>query len=233
MAVPVVETVATSGSSTNVSTCTVTMPSGVASGDLLVVSLSIAANRTITAPSGWTLVYNDLESSAPTRVATYYRVAGSSEPASYDWTVNIGTNFNASALRISGVNGTTPIDVSQNDTTASNSISPSVTTTGSDRLILRIFHMGRDRTFTQPTSHTKQTESAVGVACDQSTATITQSGAGATGTATWTVAGGGNDRSVHHVLAIAPPDGTSIRSPLIRGELTYPATLVGGRLICD
>jgi hypothetical protein len=230
MAVPVVETTATStGSGT---TITVTMPSGIVGGNLLVVGISFAYMRTISGvPSGWTLFRNDTDPSTEHRFATYYKVAGSSEPGSYDWTLSAGTNFNASAIRISGVDGTTPVNATAYDLTTSNKTSPSVPTTVADCLIVRYFSVGRDRTFTEPTSHTKVADTTTAAGCDHSVARITQSTAGDTGTALWTT-DSYTDGSIHHVFAIAPTSGGGgIRSPLIRGDLTYPATLVGGRLI--
>src|SRR2546425_2337450 len=81
------------------STLTITKPTGVVSGDLLIAAISVRAAAPAT-PSGWTLVWCQYSSSGsgsggstcpsgtPTvSLAVYRKVAGASEPASYSWTV--------------------------------------------------------------------------------------------------------------------------------------------------
>lgn len=206
MAAPAVATTEVSGGA-SATTLTVTMPAGISAGDLLLAHVSIGVNRTITAPSGggWNLVYDSLNVH---RCATYWKIAGGSEPASYDWTLDVGTTWNASALRITGAHASAPVEATAEDVTASNLTSPSVITLGPDRLIVRLFSMGRDRTFTEPSGYTKRTDALAGSSCDNSTATITQAVAGASGTAAWSLSGAA-DRSIHHALAIAPPASAS------------------------
>jgi hypothetical protein len=73
------------------STLTVPRPAVTAAGDVLVASVGarLSGASTIAAPSGWVLIRRD--SSAPgyrsLTQALYYKVAGSSEPASYSWSL--------------------------------------------------------------------------------------------------------------------------------------------------
>lgn len=69
---------------------TINKPSGVVSGDVMVASLGISGNVTVTAPSGWTLVRTVHNTIAPgddhsgsTTLAILSRTAGGSEPTSW------------------------------------------------------------------------------------------------------------------------------------------------------
>jgi hypothetical protein len=73
-----------SGASTT-SSFALNVPSGTLSGDMMIANIGTSnGTADVTPPSGWTKI------SAPTTTGTtqavYYRVAGSSEPASYTWT---------------------------------------------------------------------------------------------------------------------------------------------------
>src|SRR4051794_40587514 len=66
---------------------TITKPTGVVANDVLVAAISArgGTGTTITAPAGWTLIRRD-DSATVLAMATYSKVAGASEPASYQWT---------------------------------------------------------------------------------------------------------------------------------------------------
>lgn len=128
-----------------VSSLTVTKPSGAASGDLLLAFVEIRGDKSISsAPSGWTLLAaasgNTGSTNNDAKLATYYKVAGSSEPASYTWTQASSGDIAITIGAFTGVDTTTPIDVSGVTTTASQSstscAAPTVTTTGVNRLLV-------------------------------------------------------------------------------------------------
>ena len=81
-----VTTAATYGSSLALS-----RPATTASGDVLIASVyaRLAGSSTITPPSGWTLIRRDSSTSGYSSLtqALYYKVAGSSEPTSYAWSL--------------------------------------------------------------------------------------------------------------------------------------------------
>lgn len=69
---------------------TINKPSGVVSGDLMIASLALSGNVTVTAPSGWTLtrtIHKTIspgdEHSGSTTLAILTRTAGGSEPSSW------------------------------------------------------------------------------------------------------------------------------------------------------
>jgi hypothetical protein len=205
MALPVVESVATGGNATPTSPLSVPLPSGISSGDLLIVFVSNGSSRTATTPTGWTLVAGTSNSGGFYRV--YQRIADGTEGSTLSVTLSNTANFNSVAFRISGHNATTPVNVSATDNTSNNVVSPSVTTTVENCLVLRMQGIARDRTFTVPTSHTLQGTATTGGLCDISVASIAQSTSGSTGAATWTVSGGSADFTSHIVAAIAGASG--------------------------
>jgi hypothetical protein len=141
MAAPVVESSATGG--TNGSTLTLNKPTGTQEGDVLVAW--IVGQSTTSAPSGWTVIdsvdFN--ESPLSDSLTTLYKVAGASEPSSYDFSQSGGIG---GIVRVSGADTTTPINASaipsvtrpKNNFIQTVFTTGSVTTTEDDCLILRL-----------------------------------------------------------------------------------------------
>lgn len=68
----------------------ITKPASTAEGDLMLAQIAVnAAGRAITAPAGWTSMYNYDDNSH--EAAFYYKYAGGSEPANYTWSVDGGS----------------------------------------------------------------------------------------------------------------------------------------------
>lgn len=65
---------------------TMTKPTGVASGDVLVAFIT-ANDQTVTAPSGFTSIETAQGGTGPFRGSSFYKVAGGSEPADYSFSV--------------------------------------------------------------------------------------------------------------------------------------------------
>jgi len=103
MTTPVVESVASSNEGSNVTTHTVTMPSGVVSGDLLVALLAVDGTPVITF-SGWTQLWDDSQGTA-VQGAGYYRVSDGTEGADETFTTDASQQSAHVVLRISGDNG--------------------------------------------------------------------------------------------------------------------------------
>src|SRR3990167_2666554 len=83
-----------------VNTITVNKPAGVLSGDLLIAYIS----KTMygvgdLAPSGWTLIRTDSNSSC-CRSGIYYKVATSSEPASYTWNIAGSETYGIGTIQV-------------------------------------------------------------------------------------------------------------------------------------
>jgi hypothetical protein len=79
-------------------TLTISKPSGVISGDVMLAFFYINPNgQTVTPPSGWTLIANTTYGGNDTAYAAY-KIAGSSEPTSYSWTVSGGNGAWGAAI---------------------------------------------------------------------------------------------------------------------------------------
>jgi hypothetical protein len=188
-------------------TVTITRPTGVVSGRLMVAVLAWN-NRTLSSvPSGWTLAASTVGSFF--KVAAYWKVAGGSEPASYNWGFSASVTAVGAILHYSGADATTPID----DADTSNGVSvtsfdaPTSTTTGADRTIVRGVSYDSVRTITFPSgpaSRVDQKDTGSGLAalgvCEEA-----QASAGPTTTRTWTWNSTTSTAGV--TLAIAPAAG--------------------------
>jgi len=89
-------------------------PSGVSNGDLVVVMLSLTATTDlVTPPSGFQEIANTMygatSGSGPRKWAAFWKIAGSSEPATYDFTHTSTDTCLAVAVRYSGVDSKSPV----------------------------------------------------------------------------------------------------------------------------
>ena len=195
----------------------------------MVASIAVRPNTTtITAPSGWTLVRRtDNTSTNPNSLATYYRVAGSSEPTSYTWTLGSSAGAAGGIQSFSGVNTANPIDVEggQNTANALTLTAPGVTTASTYEMLVTSHAFASSATFTNPTGMTE--------AFDKASVTVPNSGgeaiegnyqlltaAGATGSKTAT-ASGDADAGNAHTLALNGITLTPL--PTAPGNLTASA----------
>lgn len=94
---------------TNTSSLTITKPTGVASGHVLVAVIT-SDSTTPTAPSGWVHFGGGLHGSASWNNNLYYKVAGGSEPSNYTWTVGTSGPSAGCVNAFSGVDTTDVID---------------------------------------------------------------------------------------------------------------------------
>jgi len=123
-------------------TLTINVPAGTLGGDLMVAGIAIRpTSATITAPAGWTLQRRQNNTNPnDSSLAIYYRVAGTSEPASYVWTFSASTGSAGGISSYSGVNTTSPINVEAPATTGATSTTsftaPSVTTTVANTMVV-------------------------------------------------------------------------------------------------
>src|SRR5579863_2864485 len=87
---------------------TLTKPSTVVSGHTMVAAYFSTITSAPTAPSGWTLIRLDTSCGIFGTMASYYKVAGASEPANYTWTLASG--YHSAALIDVGVTSANPVD---------------------------------------------------------------------------------------------------------------------------
>ncbi|MDI6799150.1 MAG: hypothetical protein QMD53_00455 [Actinomycetota bacterium] len=140
---------------------TISRPGSTASGDLLLAGIAVneAETSTITPPSGWTFIQR-IDNASDVGLATYYKVAGASEPISYDFGVDkAGSAIRASGgiTAYSGVNTVSPIDViGSNSGDSSIAVAPSVTTTAAGDMVVALFGVGDKPEFSTPAGMTER-----------------------------------------------------------------------------
>lgn len=194
MAAPVYEAADDQGTgATGTDTVTVTKPTNLANGDVVVIiAAQTDGGTTATGPAGFTEL-SEFNSNANLCQVVYYKVItdAASEPADYTVTFSAsGDTIAIIAARISGTDST-PVDVSGNateDTAVIFHDVPQLTTTVDETLLLGAFAGRRVANFGwfQPTGYTEQREEFFdgGDACRLHVCTITQATAGATGAVT-------------------------------------------------
>jgi hypothetical protein len=193
---------------------TVPKPAGAAAGDLLLATVDVRGVPAITAPAGWTQVQTNTAGTA-IRKATFWRLAGASEPASYTWRFSKALNAVGSILAYDGVSATSPIQASSGQANAASTsiAAPALTTTSPDALVVGLFGLAKRATIAPPTNMVERSEvvtptSVTTVAATAETADRVQARAGDTGAQVATANSGG--QSVGQLVALTA---AAARSP--------------------
>ena len=176
----------TSGS---VTSYTVSLPTGIVAGNLLIAVVGNNGDRTHTWPAGWTELTDDLNGSISSATIGY-RVANGSEGASITVTASSAAPSAHVAVRITGSFGT-PVasSVATGSSTAPDS---SVVSRGNGRLYLAIFG-GRNNSFTinsPPSGYTTSRSSITGSA--SAAIAFLQSSAATSDPSAWSLSGSCN-----------------------------------------
>ena len=140
---------------------TIERPATTAAGDVLVASVNarLSSSASISAPAGWSLIRQD--SSAPgyrsLTQALYYRVAGASEPAGYDWSLSSASSATGAVLDFKNVDRTTPIDAHSGAFMPSTRFptAPSITTTVPGDIVVGFFAMSASKRISPPSEMTE------------------------------------------------------------------------------
>ncbi len=98
---PVIQTTATSKEDTSSTSHTITLPSSIAAGDLIVIVVSIRNGRTLTTPTGYTQLYKAGEGGGAITHAVYYKSAAGGETTA-TLAVAVGASGAHVSYRISG-----------------------------------------------------------------------------------------------------------------------------------
>lgn len=165
---------------TTASSITITKPTSTASGDVLIAIVYASSQGiTITAPDGFTAIPNcSISTSSPSMtLGAYYKVAGGSEPASYEFSFSASVSVTRGVMSAwTAVNGSPVIVGSNCQVNSSSTVCPvpAVTAqTGGARSIIYAISFA-SATSTPPSGYTEL--------FDQFTATGTFTGAYATST---------------------------------------------------
>jgi hypothetical protein len=180
------ESVTDSVNPTAATTLTIPKPANTSQGDVLVscVSLSGGSIGSSGVPSGWTLLADVTGQPFNPRVYGYYKVATSSEPASYSWTTS-STASGGSITRYSGASGVdTAATLAFSSVAASSGSVPGVTTTTPNAMLVGCMSVNSSSvTLTSPTGMSQAIETG---ARKFEFADGIQATAGASGAKTWT-----------------------------------------------
>jgi len=204
-------------SSTSTTTVTVTRPASVVTGNLMVAQVSIRSNAAITAPAGWTTIGNLRTNGATMEQRIYYRVATAADTAAttYQWSWTGNADATAGILAYSGVDATSPFDVtpSDNANTGTTATATGLTTTQANDMLIAYYaaqgQSGPAVTMTQDTGqgmteeYNQQSGSGPSSRIRQVGADGAQAAVGATGNKTATIST--STPWVSHLVALMPP----------------------------
>jgi type II secretory pathway pseudopilin PulG len=197
------QSVATASVPSNAIGVTVNKPSGTAAGDLLIACFVSDGSwgTTLSAitfpppkPNDWKLIQGGAANPSGNTpcFGVWYKIAGASEPATYTFACSSPQELYIAILRYTGHDPTTPINASAiaNSGGSTTPTAPNVTTTVDGCRILRAFGADDDDTpYTSPAGHVERYNGKSGTGsgtCGGAGADVTQTSAGATGTAAFT-----------------------------------------------
>lgn len=230
---------ATTGSGTT--SLTINKPTGVVSGDIMIVNIANDNNNGAASLSGWTLI----DSKNPDgSVSLLYKIAGGSEPSSYAFSV-AGSPSVGSIVAFSGVDNATPFDVANGAFTtggSGTSITASSKTTVSSNVAVVMFagttannasanNWSGWTTATSPGALTELYDNANGAAASVGAAWAIKASAGSTGTGSATSVTNGGWGGILIALrpgVAGPPAATltpsATQNILVGGSVNFTAT---------
>lgn len=153
---------------------TVTKPSGVVAGDVMLAAVSSGADVVVALLNGWreidiSPVEVDVTGGSGgtilVRLHVYIRVANGNEPASYTWELEGATVDNQAAAIVAyrDVDNTTPINVSAKaGSAAPNTAVPGFTTTVDNCMQVALYAHDLATTYTPPSGMTEQFDLSAG-----------------------------------------------------------------------
>jgi len=187
------------------SSLSVTAPVGTSSGDVMLAFVIVrTAGNVITPPTGWSLVLRQ-DSGSSISTATYVKVAGAAEPASYSWSFGTAGEASGWIADYVGVNTSTPVDAShgQYNASTSNVDNSGVSTTVANDMLVYGVGIVVPTTVNVPTGFREACYSASNSATTAEMSQELFASAGATGTIHGTHNGGSNS-NITQLIALKP-----------------------------
>jgi hypothetical protein len=165
---------------------TLNKPAGTAQNDVLVLWIGYTGGGTLTPPTGFSLLQfsGGFGSPAP-GIGAWYKVAGSSEPATYTWTDSTTTPLVGWLGAYIGVDPAAPFDVAktsnESGATTSHPTNSAMSTANTDELLVMGFAVAANATWTPPsgTGEEVQIKNTTGTIISIDVADAIQSRAGA------------------------------------------------------
>jgi hypothetical protein len=144
---------------------TVSKPSGVASGDFMLASVAVHGGSSAvvtTVPSGWTLI-GSTTNDANLLLLSYWKIAGGSEPGSYEWVISGSLTAEGGITRYTGVDTSNPIDAfAENSGLSITATTSVITTTVASGTVVALFAVDEGKSsvagsyFSTPTGMTER-----------------------------------------------------------------------------
>ncbi|MDF2733513.1 MAG: exported protein of unknown function, partial [Chloroflexota bacterium] len=134
-------------------------PAGARPGDQLIAAVGVRGSPTIEAPGGWKLVGIEVNGTITT-LATYTRVAGSSEPASYTWKFSASQAASGAIVALRGSGSSLSEAAGRVNAKASDIISPATNVNANRSLVLGFFAAARSTSISAPAGMTELGEAA-------------------------------------------------------------------------
>lgn len=134
MAFPATTAATTTNFATSVTAMSVSLPTSIAAGDLLLAFVEVRNSGTWTLPSGWTQLITQLGGGGSVGQGTvFYKIAAGTEGSSASWTASVSTTGTWHTRKITGWHGTTPPEATSTSGDSSSANPPSLTPSwGSD-----------------------------------------------------------------------------------------------------
>ena len=196
---------------------TVTRPAGTAEDDTMIASVAVSPSTIgVSAPSGWTLIRQTTQSTGTTStLLTYYKIATSSEPANYTWSLSGGIHGGAVAAiaSFSGADTSIPVESETGSATANatSHAATGLTTTQANSMLVTIHEYASASTWSPPAGMTeavdiasRSTPNAAGVSMEMNYEA--RASVGATGNKTATTTGNA-DTGATQSLVLKPLGG--------------------------
>jgi len=134
----------------DITQATVNAPGGIIEGHLLVAGIALEKGNgvNITPPTGWLLIRRT-NNGSDCGIATYYKVATASEPATYTFALSTSGKWSIGITRLTSVSVISPIDTSSGATgNPGNVTAPALTTRGPNRRVLCFYTNKKGVNFT-------------------------------------------------------------------------------------
>ncbi len=215
--------------STDSTSITINQPESTVEGDLLMAVIATDKNNAISPPVGWTEIR---QQSNGATIGVWWKIASSSEPATYTFMWSNSEQAVGGILRYSGADPNDPINVSEFDNARSNQpTAPEDSTTADDVLILRLFGADNDA-LPSPDSLTypSGSEGRFALVSNSGTGSVTgavadhlQSVPGLTGEAVFTLTS--DQKWIAGTIAIKPPPLVGFTNPTPSGSESQNAAL--------
>ena len=157
----IVERGTTAGTNDTATQLTLPVPGAGQPGDVILASLDLRGNPTVTTPTGWTLIRSDVAGTTMRKV-TYRRIVAAGDPANVTWTFSRSTPATGVMLRYDGVSATAPIgnhDAIVVTNATQTLTAPAVTTTSPNSVVVALFGVARNTAISPDPRTTERAES--------------------------------------------------------------------------